>query len=222
MTSLSSPFATGSLARSYGTSDLCLPGLRHLQHMLHAIAAEDKPKLSVLSWLTCASSFVKLAKTEEKAGVLTMPFLDKTRPLIHQLIGFVLMPVCTRLPFLHSSRKEVYFLPPVLYDSDHIANDCALFPLSAGQSSALLSAASVSRPHHSARKPLQMSSSKQIPICVSWNKGACSRDPGCRYRHICATCYKQDHLARDCSLTPLDSFYRKSPAPASKASRPSA
>lgn len=60
------------------------------------------------------------------------------------------------------------------YNSDHMASDCALFPLLADQLPALPSAASVSCLHHSARKPLQVASpsgSKQTNLCVLEQRG---------------------------------------------------
>ena len=47
-------------------------------------------------------------------------------------------------------------------------------------------------------------------ICVSWNKGRCSF-PSCNFRHICATCKKRGHRAKDCEETPCESPYKLQP-----------
>ena len=45
-------------------------------------------------------------------------------------------------------------------------------------------------------------------VCVSWNQGHCvAPGPVCRYKHICGLC-REDHAARDCSLTPEESIFR--------------
>ena len=46
-------------------------------------------------------------------------------------------------------------------------------------------------------------------ICVSWNRGRCSY-PTCTFRHICATCKKKGHRAKDCEETPPESSYKLS------------
>lgn len=54
-------------------------------------------------------------------------------------------------------------------------------------------------------------------ICVSWNRVRCSY-PSCSFCHICATCKRRGHKARDCKETPQDSQYkhplRATPSPA--------
>ena len=47
-------------------------------------------------------------------------------------------------------------------------------------------------------------------ICVSWNKGRCSF-PSCNFRHICTTCKKRGHRAKDCEETPCESPYKLQP-----------
>ena len=45
-------------------------------------------------------------------------------------------------------------------------------------------------------------------ICVSWNKGRCAFPGGCTFRHVCASCRKRGHRARDCPETPEGSSYK--------------
>lgn len=52
-------------------------------------------------------------------------------------------------------------------------------------------------------------------ICTSWNKGRCVYPGSCRFRHICITCRRKGHRARDCEETPADSPFRTA-APPSK------
>ena len=45
-------------------------------------------------------------------------------------------------------------------------------------------------------------------ISVSWNKGCCVFPGSCQFRHVCASCRKRGHRARDCSETPEGSVYK--------------
>ena len=45
-------------------------------------------------------------------------------------------------------------------------------------------------------------------ICISWNRGYCIF-PRCNVDHICATCKKGDHRAKDCDSTPDDGYYKQ-------------
>ena len=53
-------------------------------------------------------------------------------------------------------------------------------------------------------------------ICVSWNRGRCSF-PACLFCHVCVTCRRRGHRARECVETPTDSPYKSSPPSAPKA-----
>ena len=48
-------------------------------------------------------------------------------------------------------------------------------------------------------------------ICSSWNRGRCAFPGSCRFRHICASCKRKGHRARDCDKTPADSPYKTVP-----------
>lgn len=51
-------------------------------------------------------------------------------------------------------------------------------------------------------------------ICLSWNKGRCAFPGSCRFRHVCATCRRKGHRAKECDETPADSPYKAiSPSP---------
>ena len=45
-------------------------------------------------------------------------------------------------------------------------------------------------------------------ICLSWNSGHCMLPGTCEFSHECHTCH-EDHMAKDCSLTPADSMFRR-------------
>ena len=48
-------------------------------------------------------------------------------------------------------------------------------------------------------------------ICSSWNKGRCVFPGSCRFRHVCATCRRKGHRAKECEETPADSPYKATP-----------
>ena len=48
-------------------------------------------------------------------------------------------------------------------------------------------------------------------ICSSWNKGRCVFPGSCRFRHVCATCRRKGHRAKDCEETPAESHYKTAP-----------
>ena len=99
-------------------------------------------------------------------------------------------------------------------EPDHSEAQCALASLQLSQPTATVPASSlqatkrVTRPETLER------------ICSSWNKGRCVFPGSCRFRHICATCRRKGHRAKECEETPADSPYKAtSPSPVfSKAS----
>lgn len=50
-------------------------------------------------------------------------------------------------------------------------------------------------------------------ICSSWNRGRCAFPGTCRFRHICATCRRKGHRAKECEDTPADSQYKAATQP---------
>jgi hypothetical protein len=55
-------------------------------------------------------------------------------------------------------------------------------------------------------------------ICVSWNRGRCSF-PNCSFRHVCATCKRRGHRAKECDETPANSSYRLTPLTSPRSAR---
>ena len=45
-------------------------------------------------------------------------------------------------------------------------------------------------------------------ICTSWNRGRCAFPGSCRLHHICASCKRKGHRARECDDTAADSPYK--------------
>ena len=93
-------------------------------------------------------------------------------------------------------------------ESDHLAQECALAPI-------LNHSQPIRFAQHnqmSYRRPLPAPVNVTRPICNSWNRGKCAYAPVCSYRHICASCQEQ-HQAKDCAHTPLDSIFRRPPLP---------
>ncbi len=36
------------------------------------------------------------------------------------------------------------------------------------------------------------------PICIAYNRGACSYGKACKFKHQCAICFGQNHAAQKC------------------------
>lgn len=88
-------------------------------------------------------------------------------------------------------------------EANHQSHQCALAPLHTPAPS------SPNPPTHAqyqqrpiARPPI---AGPLNPICMSWNRGKHAYHPSCTYRHICATCYRGPHPAKDCAKTPASS-----------------
>ena len=107
-------------------------------------------------------------------------------------------------------------LCPICNEVDHGADDCALASLTAATKPAS------SRPGPStrewvrgttARQPKRLINRPQATypqrrICLSWNRGKCMFPGACNYLHFCATC-RENHPARECPQTPMDSPFRQ-------------
>ena len=108
-----------------------------------------------------------------------------------------------------ASRNGVGIHCRLCAESDHVAHECALFPLF--NPSAPTRAISPAQPlPHRRTQNYSGSSSPTRPICNSWNRGKCAYTPVCTYRHVCATCQEQ-HQAKDCAATPAESIFRRPP-----------
>ena len=86
-------------------------------------------------------------------------------------------------------------------EHDHPSKECALAPLAAP---------SLLQPINTPKAPARHTSTANPQICISWNQGACMLPASCRYKHYCATC-GDDHMARDCKLTPEESIFSQPP-----------
>ena len=107
------------------------------------------------------------------------------------------------MAFLSGSPKlQSVQLCSLCHEPDHQASSCALASLSQSNK----------RPTGS--KPLARQHSPpsdgKPQLCISWNQGACMFPGSCRYRHECGSC-GEPHIARDCSMTPEDSIYKRPP-----------
>ena len=87
---------------------------------------------------------------------------------------------------------------------DHTRSQCALACLQPTPTSV----PPLSRGAATRRRPETLG---QARICISWNRGACTFQGGCTYRHICATCQTTQHRARDCPRTPETSIFKRPP-----------
>ena len=103
-------------------------------------------------------------------------------------------------------------------EADHQSPQCALAPVRASPSH--LSEPAVEPSSSGCRQEQPRATSRPLPppqpqpICTSWNRGKCLYHPSCTYRHICATCRRGPHQAKDCARTPADSIFRRPYPPA--------
>jgi hypothetical protein len=92
-------------------------------------------------------------------------------------------------------------------EPDHTESQCALASLQFSQPQ-----------QHQPSSSSSPATSKRVAkpgtldrICSSWNRGQCAFPGSCRFRHVCATCRRKGHRARDCDETPADSLYKATP-----------
>ena len=91
-------------------------------------------------------------------------------------------------------------------EPDHVDSRCALASLHFPQSLSPQSASLVTPALPSAGRRVTRPETLER-ICASWNKGRCAFPGSCRFRHVCASCRRKGHRARDCAETPTDSPY---------------
>ena len=130
-------------------------------------------------------------------------------------------------PSLHASTVLSYRTGPghtynICHEPDHMADTCAMLALQSAPPSRTSVQTQLPRPQPPGRTGATTSATGLIRrpvrpetlerICVSWNKGRCSF-PACNFRHVCATCKKREHRAKDCEGTPADSAYKSAPTP---------
>ena len=92
-------------------------------------------------------------------------------------------------------------------EPDHTDSQCALASLQFPQPQPHQPLSSVSPP---AGKRVARPETLEC-ICSLWNKGRCAFPGSCRFRHVCASCRRKGHRARDCDETPADSLYKTMP-----------
>ena len=129
-------------------------------------------------------------------------------------------------PSLHASTILTYRSGPsqccgLCHEPDHSAAQCAMLALQPQPYRDTLPAnrmqpAGRSQQGGPIRRPVQPETLERI--CVSWNRGRCTY-PSCSFRHICATCKRRGHKARDCEETPQDSQYKAAPSDSPKANQ---
>ena len=92
-------------------------------------------------------------------------------------------------------------------EPDHTDSQCALASLQFPQPQQHQPSSSSSPP--ASRRVARPETLERI--CSSWNKGRCAFPGTCRFRHVCASCKRKGHRARDCDETPADSPYKTTP-----------
>lgn len=92
-------------------------------------------------------------------------------------------------------------------EPDHSEGQCAMASLQPMPASA---------PAAATKRPIRPETLERI--CSSWNKGRCAFPGSCRFRHVCATCRRKGHRAKECEETSADSPY-KTASPSSAPSK---
>ena len=183
---------------------------------------------SLVSWMYCFAAYVAIRTPDQ----LTREMLAYARLIIrealkhggpgwaeydrvfrHQLSINPLLSWNTLEPSLQAATILVQWntggtLCSLCQDCDHTSSQCAWAPLQ--QQLQPSPSVVVAAPY---RPPRRVETLQRI--CVSWNKGNCSRQQ-CSFRHVCATCQKA-HKARDCSDTPSESEYKTLASTSSRA-----
>ena len=122
---------------------------------------------------------------------------------------------------LHASTVMTYRSGPshccgLCHEPDHDAANCALLGLQSQPPQLPPTRSGVPMQGGPVRRTARPETLERI--CVSWNRGRCSF-PSCSFRHICATCKRRGHRARECDETPADSPYKSSPGTYPRSSR---
>ena len=127
---------------------------------------------------------------------------------------------------LHAATVLTYRSGPgqlctVCHEPDHSASECAMMALEPTQSQPPtlrpqpLPRPALAPPGGVARRPVRPETLERI--CVSWNRGKCTF-PNCQFRHICATCRRRGHKAKECEETAAASPYKLPPPSAGRSS----
>ena len=119
-----------------------------------------------------------------------------------------------------STRSRHGAFCTLCHEADHTAQDCALvFLYPPGQPSGVrLGQGSGTEPPTMPHRVGQANSQRRAPrpgtlerICASWNRGQCAYPASCAFRHICTTCRRRGHRAKEYDETPPQSPYEINP-----------
>ena len=125
-------------------------------------------------------------------------------------------------PSLHSSFCLGSEPPPMVCslcnELDHRVEDCALSRNPPSIASPSAHPKDLSAGRNPSRAPSARKSTR-TRICLSWNGGQCMLPGSCEFLHECHTCH-EDHMAKDCPLTPADSMFRRPKRPKSAYAKP--
>ena len=215
--------------------------LESLPGAQHAFAGPLKPRLreiqSPLTWVSSFLSYVAVLTPDPKTrDLLTYGRLVIREAQRHGGSGWAEYDKIFRQhaaldpavkwnelsPSLHASTILSYRSGPsqccgLCHEPDHSASQCAMLSVhpppvaSRGQLAGQPSPSPQAGPIRKTVRPETLER-----ICVSWNRGRCSH-PSCSFRHICATCKRRGHKARDCEETPQSSHYKTNPSKPSQA-----
>jgi hypothetical protein len=221
---------------SFCTQLEALPG----PHSVYA--GLPKPRLreihSPLTWVSCLLAYVAVLTPDTKTrNLLTYGQLVIREAQRHGGPGWLEYDKIFRQhaaldpsvqwnelnPSLHASTVMTYRSGnsqccTLCHEPDHGAHICALGALQAAPPS--IPTASSSQGSQSQAGPIRRVTRPETleKICISWNRGRCSF-PACTFRHVCATCKRKGHKAKECEETPIDSQYKVSQAISARASR---
>ena len=204
----------------------------------HLFSGGSKPRLreidSPLTWVSCFLAYAAVRTSDPQTrNLLTYGRLVVREAQRHSGPGWLVYDRIFRQhaalsagtvwheinPSLHASTILSYRSGPsqvcsICHEPDHTADSCAMQALQPQQPSALnqqtprpQATTRPGPPGGPVRRPIRPETLERI--CVSWNRGRCTF-PACNFRHICATCKRRGHRAKECEDTPPDSTYKTS------------
>lgn len=190
----------------------------------HRLREIDSP----LSWVFCFLGYVAVrTKDSETRNMLSYARLIVREAQCHGGIGWLeydkwfrqqQAALTTQHPWnelnasLHAAtvmslRSGDSKLCKLCREPDHADSQCALASLQPPQPYAWPTTAGAA----AGRRVTRPDTLERI--CTSWNKGRCAFPGSCRFRHVCASCKRKGHRARECEETPAGSPYKTSAQP---------
>ena len=190
----------------------------------HRLREIDSP----LSWVFCFLGYVAVrTKDSETRNMLSYARLIVREAQFHGGIGWLeydkwfrqqQADLTTQHPWnelnasLHAAtvmslRSGDSKLCKLCREPDHADSQCALASLQPPQPYAWPTTAGAA----AGRRVTRPDTLERI--CTSWNKGRCAFPGSCRFRHVCASCRRKGHRARECEETPAGSPYKTSAQP---------